>query len=648
MTAPVDRGPASTTESVSAQVQSRDSAQVAAAPLTTGSETALGCPGEGTRFQIGEAVRRQPVAPYQRTDDDPLYRPLRIYTRDPAIPKLDGATATINVSFEPLTPGPVGALFAVDGSNGQPDRPYRMADLDDPAVLIGNGYKPSPSDPRFHQQMVYAVCSNVYSAFRKALGRNLTWGFGSDSAPAKLVLRVHHSEMRNAYYTKEGAKGEICFGYFEADKDSSDKGALPGGYVFTCLSHDIIAHEVTHALLDGLRSHFGVPTGPDVIAFHEAFADLVAIFQHFSYSEVLLTAIGRCRGKLEDAGLLTQLALQFGHTTGQHGPLRSAIEADTSKPLMYNETRESHELGSVLVSAVFEAFATVFKRKTQIYLRMVTGGSGVLPPGDLPHDLQSVLADKASKLASQFLSICIRAIDYCPPVGLDFGDYLRALITADYDVVPDDIWDYRGALIEAFRRRNIYPRSVANLSEDALLWRGPRQPLPPNKELHFRKLQFSGDPGHAVDSAELYRQACALGAYVSDPERMNEFGLVSLSDSRLEGDPVGLPCVESIRSARRAGPDGQIVFDLIGEITQVRHVKATASDPAFSYHGGSTVIMGPRGEVRYVILKNVTGYQREDRRRSFFTSAMGQRYWVKKGNRLMQRPKLFALIHHQK
>ncbi len=27
--------------------------------------------------------------------------------------------------------------------------------------------------------------------------------------------------------------------------------------------------------------------------------------------------------------------------------------------------------------------------------------------------------------------MCIRAIDYCAPVGITFGDYLRAVITAD-------------------------------------------------------------------------------------------------------------------------------------------------------------------------------------------------------------------------
>src|SRR5262249_42558943 len=92
------------------------------------------------------------------------------------------------------------------------------------------------------------------------------------------------------------------------------------------------------------------------------------------------------------------------------------------------------------------------------------------------HELLEVLAHTASRLASHFLSICIRAIDYCPPVDLEFGEYLRALITADYNLVPDDPWAYREALIEAFARRRIFARNVETMSEDALLWRPPPKP----------------------------------------------------------------------------------------------------------------------------------------------------------------------------
>ncbi|MDB5744773.1 MAG: hypothetical protein JWR68_3088 [Polaromonas sp.] len=633
---------ASTTEAVAADVASRE--ETAAASPEPGRRS---FPGENVLYRIGQGVGRALSEPYERQPGDPLYRPLRIYTVDPALPRLEGAIATVNVAFEPLAPGPVGKLFAVDPCDGQTGVCYRQADLDERDVLINDGYDPSSSDPRFHQQMVYAVCSNVYSTFKTALGRNLAWGFGEGGAdlPARLVIRPHYREERNAYYENQQTRGELRFGYFPAAcKPQSDR-TMPGGYVFTCLSHDIIAHEVTHALLDGLRAHFIVPASADSVAFHEAFADLVAIFQHFSYAEVVLTAIRHSRGALQEADLLTQLASQFGHTTGQNGPLRSAIEKDFGNPWRYQPDLEAHQLGSVLVSAVFDAFVQVYRRKTERFIRLATGGSGVLPPGELPHDLQTLLAERASKLASQFLSICIRAIDYCPPVGMNFGDYLRAIITADYDLVPDDRWDYRGALIDAFWRRNIYPRGAQHLSEDALLWRRPQIELPPVEGLDFAALRFRGDPAHAASLDELHRQACTLGRYVMHSDRADAFGLVANGNPRLQGDAVTLPCVESIRSARRAGPNGQIVFDLIAEITQQRRVRATPSQPAFTYFGGATVILGPNGEIRYVVLKNVCGADRRERRRHFLETSCGQRYWQLVDNEWQPCKSLFSLVH---
>ena len=632
-----------TTAAVAATAQSREEVHAA----TSGPGIA-DYAGENVNFRLGAGINRLPVVPYQRQKGDPIYRPLRIYTVDPAAPKLEGALSTVNVPYEPLEPGPVGALFSVDHVNQELGAEYRRADLEDRNVLIANGYQPSPSDPRFHQQMVYAVCSNIYSAFRTALGRHLSWGFGDTAMAAKLVLKPHYGEQTNAYYTNDGTTGSICFGYFPAENHPTDR-SLPGGFVFTCLSHDIVAHEVTHALLDGLRAHFAIPSGPDVAAFHEAFADLVAIFQHFSYREVVYIAIRRCKGSLEKAELLRDLARQFGHTTGQRGPLRSAIEADAEHPQQYVDGDwEAHKLGSILVNAIFDAFVTIFKRKVERHIRLATNGSGILPPGDISSDLQSILADKASKLASQFLTICIRAIDYCPPVGITYGDYLQALITADYDVVPDDPWDYRGALIDAFWRRNIYPRFATSLSEDALLWKGPRRPLSPVPKLDFGELRFQGDPARAASAQELRRQACALGQYVSRKENMAEFGLVPVGDPRLNGDEVDLPSIESVRTARRAGPDGQIVFDLVAEITQLRKVKASSEGLGFSYHGGCTVILGPSGEVRYLVSKLVLGAGRLARQQEFLDSPTEARYWGLANNRYTQLSGMFKRLHELK
>src|SRR5207302_2916468 len=136
---------------------------------------------------------------------------------------------------------------------------------------------------------------------------------------------------------------------------------------------------------------------------------------------------------------------------------------------------EAHQLGAVLVAAVFDAFLHIYKRRTADLLRLATGGSGVPPTGEISTDLISRLSHEASKVAGHILNICIRALDYCPPVDLYFGEYLRALITADMDLMPEDEHGYRVAFIEAFRRRGIYPRDVRTLSEDSLRWTRPAE-----------------------------------------------------------------------------------------------------------------------------------------------------------------------------
>ena len=119
-------------------------------------------------YEIGELVTRPiHVAPYLRKPSDPLYRPLKIFTRDPATSLLDGSIETVNVPYEPLEMGPQGKLITVACSDE-----FKL-DLEDRSLLINNGLDPSPSDVRFPNQMLYAICSTVYASFRKALGRSV-------------------------------------------------------------------------------------------------------------------------------------------------------------------------------------------------------------------------------------------------------------------------------------------------------------------------------------------------------------------------------------------------------------------------------------------------------------------------------------------
>ncbi len=424
----------------------------------------------------------------------PTHRLLRGYTFDPMLAtQLETAIVSetcYRVPWEDLEPGPRGEYLEVVDFDPASACFYAPVDLDSPAILAQNGLTPSEGNPQFHQQMVYAVAMRTIDRFERALGRKAMWadrwdrnGTGKDQFIRRLRVYPHARRDANAYYSR--AKMALLFGYFPATADRT-AGVYPKGLVFTCLSHDIIAHETTHALLDGLHPEYLRPTNPDMLAFHEAFADIVAMFQHFSLEDVVRQEIAKTRGDLrEAANVLGQLATQFGLARGSRGALRDFIGTTDPKtgqwkpheadPTQLERTTRVHDRGAILVAAVFDAFLSIYRHHSRDLLRLASGGTGELPRGELHPDLVNRLAREAAKVAGRMLNICIRALDYCPPVDLTFGEYLRAIITADMDIMPEDPHHYRVAIIEAFRRRGIYPDNIRTLSEDSLCWARPEE-----------------------------------------------------------------------------------------------------------------------------------------------------------------------------
>jgi len=202
---------------------------------------------------------------------------------------------------------------------------------------------------------------------------------------------------------------------------------------------------------------------------------------------------------------------------------------------------------------------------------------------------------------------------------------------------PGDRWNYREALIDAFRLRGIYPRDVQSLNEDSLVWGPPLGVLPPIDKLSFKEIRFTSDPGMPVTVGEQIAQACELGEYVTaNPERMKEFGLVANGEALLEGDKVTLPRIESVRTLRRLGPDGNAVFDTVAEILQTRVVRPRDGNPGFDIYGGSTVILDSSGFVRTIVRKSVIGERRLDRRVDFLEGASARSFWRLESNRYVQ------------
>ena len=137
--------------------------------------------------------------------------------------------------------------------------------------------------------------------------------------------------------------------------------------------------------------------------------------------------------------------------------LRSALGTRRTRTISRSKT-EPHDRGSILVAAVFDAYFTIYTRRTANLFRIYRAGGGQDNPTDLPGPLADRLAAEASRTAEEFFTICARALDYCPPVDITFGDFLRAIITADLDLHPSDPDGVRDALMQAFRLRGIVVR----------------------------------------------------------------------------------------------------------------------------------------------------------------------------------------------
>jgi hypothetical protein len=307
------------------------------------------------------------------------------------------------------------------------------------------------------------------------------------------------------------------------------------------------------------------------------------------------------------------LAKQFGEAMGMREGLRQALGTPATPEEIKTKT-EPHERGSILVAAVFDAYFRIYLRRTDDLFRIFRAGGGSAM-ADLPGPLADLLASAASRTAADFFAVCARALDYCPPVDITFGDFLRALITAHYDVDPTDPEGIRDAFMQAFRLRGIFSESAKFFSEDALRWDTVRKgALDPIGNLVF------GDP-NGLTEEEKDTNGRILRAYV----RTNGAKLgFNMSESGMDIE------VPSFHPMFRIGSDGGLKVDMVIEVVQTRYPRLdedNASLGEFPMRGGVTLLVAqqplrddgtrPDPEIRYVVHNHLTA-DRERRQRMYY------------------------------
>jgi hypothetical protein len=486
-------------------------------------------------------ARVRPTAALQHELQHPLpqQRKITVIAQDPSVRTRDGRIlmATIKIPAEDLIAGPTGHRVQVvdyDSSSGE-GRYYGAHTL--PATHEEEPPGWQRGDPRivkdlgFHAQNAYALVMKTLARFEFALGRRISWSFRTH----QLKVAPHGMFDANAFYSPQ--EEGLVFGYFAGTS---------GEVVFTCLSHDIVVHETTHALIDSLRERYMDPSNPDQAAFHEGLADVIALLSVFAQPEVVqhLLSGGKKtsdvtvipRSQVTADALRTSALFGLADEMGQeiegirgHALRHSASLEPNPTVLELPEFQEAHRRGEVFVAAVLNGFIQAWAD------RIVNSGL----PNQTAYPLARV-AEEGADIADKLATMWIRALDYMPPVHLQFGDALSAALTADIEVRPDDSrYQLRAHMTQHFAAYGIAPAS--NRADPPGIW----EDAPP--DLRFERVRF--DPLR-TEPDEIFRFLWENRDTLN--LRMRAYTEVLTVD----------PCV-------RVGPDGFVLHETVAQYYQV-------------------------------------------------------------------------------
>jgi hypothetical protein len=189
-------------------------------------------------------------------------RELTVFAQDPSVRDARGRIirATVTVPAEDLDRGPRGYRVHCIDFDATTNTYYRTGISNEKDLFKDKTDRELLEDPNFHCQNVYALVMHTLARFEYALGRRVSWGFYGH----QLKVSPHAFREANAFYSEKDHS--LMFGYVPNGRST----------VYTCLSHDVVVHETTHALIDGLRTRYTDPSSADQAAIHEGFDSAVS------------------------------------------------------------------------------------------------------------------------------------------------------------------------------------------------------------------------------------------------------------------------------------------------------------------------------------------------------------------------------------
>jgi hypothetical protein len=256
----------------------------------------------------------------------------------------------------------------------------------------------------------------------------------------------------------------------------------------------------------------------------------------------------------------------------------------------------------VLVAAFLQTFVTIWASRLEP-LRVDVDGMDV-----------DRVAEEGVKSARHLLGMALRALDYLPPVDLEFADVLDAVLTADQRLAPDDDHHYRDVLTGTFAAFGITPPPHRILDQDRLPSR--RRQEPPDAA-------YPQDPDTDAALGVRYEHL-NLVALRSSPEEVYQF---IWNNAAALGIDVRFPTrVERVLASTRVGPDGLIVNEILADYVQTLHTTAAnlppgmhvpagmAPETVVELWGGGVLVFDQFGRFRLHQRQPLLDLDRQDRR----------------------------------
>ena len=378
---------------------------------------------------------------------------VKILPKDPLVARKNGLWPT-EVDMACATPGdgPTGPRSVVVDYNADLDTRFAPAKLQKNGCFKGLAALKNAQlleSFTFHQVNVWAIVERTLEMLedKYLLGRAVTWAHKA----GRLILIPHAGYSENAFYDRDSCG--LHFFYFEGRQ---------GEPVYTCLSHDIVAHELGHAVLDGLKPGYNEVSSSETAGFHEYFGDALAMMASLGTPETALTVAKESGETLSACNVVSAIASEFGAAL-QGLPdeeyLRGAWNERTVTELRKNKSQEEHDWSEVLTGVYYELLAHLYTINRKEIAEERAGALTRRASEQKRRSEESYRSMRALvRSATQTAGVMFRAIDYCPPVDLRYDEYARAVLRAQEVAYPRDEQGIRTFLTKAFRRRGIRVR----------------------------------------------------------------------------------------------------------------------------------------------------------------------------------------------